>query len=191
MIYITDESFDKDRIEQSPLQKGEYENCQFNGCNFSGSDLMEMKFIDCEFKGCDLSLAKISMTAFRDVEFIECKMLGLRFDGCHDFGLAFSFHRCILNHSSFISKKIKNTIFKDSQLCEVDFTGSDISGSVFERCDLGRATFENTVMEKTDLRTAFNYSIDPEINRIKKAKFSIGGIPGLLAKYEIEIDHYV
>ena len=30
--------------------------------------------------------------------------------------------------------------------------------------------------------------IDPEINRIKKAKFSLTTISGLLDKYEIEID---
>jgi hypothetical protein len=47
--------------------------------------------------------------------------------------------------------------------------------------------FENTLLEKADLRTAFNYSIDPEMNRVKKAKFSIAGVTGLLDKYDIEI----
>jgi len=30
--------------------------------------------------------------------------------------------------------------------------------------------------------------IDPEVNRIKKAKFSVSGVPGLLNKYDIEIE---
>jgi len=51
-----------------------------------------------------------------------------------------------------------------------------------------RATFENTALEKVDLRTGFNYSINPEINRIKKAKFSLQGVLGLLDKYDIEIE---
>jgi hypothetical protein len=42
-------------------------------------------------------------------------------------------------------------------------------------------------MEKADFRSAFNYSINPEINRIKKAKFSLTGLQGLLGKYDIEI----
>ncbi|MGI8788822.1 MAG: hypothetical protein ACR2HG_13805 [Pyrinomonadaceae bacterium] len=43
-------------------------------------------------------------------------------------------------------------------------------------------------MEKADFQTAYNYSIDPESNRIKKAQFSIPGIARLLDKYEIEIE---
>jgi hypothetical protein len=43
-------------------------------------------------------------------------------------------------------------------------------------------------MEKADLRTSYNYSLDPEINRITKAKFSILGISGLLEKYNITIE---
>jgi hypothetical protein len=38
------------------------------------------------------------------------------------------------------------------------------------------------------VRTSFNYSIDLERNRIKKAQFSITGIAGLLDKYDIDID---
>jgi fluoroquinolone resistance protein len=44
------------------------------------------------------------------------------------------------------------------------------------------------LLEKADFRTAYNYSIDPEKNRIKKAKFSIFGVTGLLDKYDIEIE---
>ena len=43
-------------------------------------------------------------------------------------------------------------------------------------------------LEKADFRTAFNYSIDPENNRMKKAKFSPPEVVGLLNKYDIEID---
>ncbi len=42
--------------------------------------------------------------------------------------------------------------------------------------------------EGVDFRTSFNYSIDPQLNRIKKAKFSLPGIAGLLDKYDIVID---
>ena len=55
-------------------------------------------------------------------------------------------------------------------------------------CDLTDTKFENTVIEKADFRTSFNYSIDPYLNRIKKAKFSLTNITGLLDKYDIEIE---
>jgi uncharacterized protein YjbI with pentapeptide repeats len=73
-------------------------------------------------------------------------------------------------------------------LQEVDFTDCDLSEAVFERCDLERTQFINTNLEKADLRGSWNYSIDPEVNRIKKAKFSLPGITGLLDKYDIMID---
>ncbi|MFM7194091.1 MAG: pentapeptide repeat-containing protein, partial [Bacteroidota bacterium] len=94
-----------------------------------------------------------------------------------------------LNHSSFYKTKIKKTIFKNSQFKEADFSEADLSGSLFDNCNMERAIFDRTILEKADLRTSYNYSIDPELNRIKKAKFSLMGISGLLEKYDIEIDH--
>jgi uncharacterized protein YjbI with pentapeptide repeats len=108
---------------------------------------------------------------------------------CNAFGLSFSFDNCQLNHTSFYNTKIKKTIFKNSQLQETDFVNCDLNSSIFENCDLGRATFENTNIEKADFRTAYNYSIDPEINQIKRARFSVLSVSGLLNKYDIEIEH--
>jgi fluoroquinolone resistance protein len=186
--YIQDKTFDGNDFSQIPLTKGEYENCIFTNCNFTDKDLSDFKFIDCTFKGCNLSLVKLNKTAFRDVKFKDCKMLGLRFDTCNEFGLSFSFDGCQLNHSSFYKIKIQKTIFKNSQLQETDFVDCDLNSSVFENCDLTRATFENANIEKADFRTSYNYSIDPEINQIKKAKFSILGVSGLLDKYDIDIE---
>lgn len=183
-IYIQDKTFN----QKDTLTKGEYENCIFNSCDFSDKDLSEFKFIDCEFNGCNLSLAKLYKTILRDVQFNDCKMLGLRFDTCNEFGLLFSFDNCQLNHSSFYQIKIKNTIFKNSQLQEADFAETDLTSTAFDNCNLNRAIFDQTILEKADFRTAYNYSIDPEINRIKKARFSISGITGLLNKYEIDIE---
>ena len=71
---------------------------------------------------------------------------------------------------------------------EVDFTETDLLGSIFDNCDLHAAVFENTIVEKADFRNAYNYSIDPEKNYIQKARFSVAGLPGLLFKYNIDIE---
>jgi uncharacterized protein YjbI with pentapeptide repeats len=115
-------------------------------------------------------------------------MMGFRFDTCNDFGFSVEFENCILDHSSFFKKKLRNTKFANSQLMEVDFTGSDLTSSKFTECNLTRSVFDNTIIEKADFRTSFNFSIDPENNRIKKAKFSLTGVSGLLDKYDIEIE---
>lgn len=183
----SDETFEKTDFTKNPLLTGEYENCTFTACDFSSVNLSDSKFIDCQFVGCNLSLVNLSGTAFRDVKFHDCKMLGLHFETCNEFGLSFSVDGCILNHSSFFRVKLKKTIFRNSQFIEVDFTEADFSSTVFDNCDLTGAIFKNTNIEKADLRTSYGYSIDPEINRIKKAKFSLPAATGLLDKYDITI----
>ncbi|HWV73085.1 MAG TPA: pentapeptide repeat-containing protein [Pseudosphingobacterium sp.] len=187
-IFIEDKTFSRKDFTLDLLEKGDYEGCTFTSCNFSNVDLANIRFANCEFLHCNLSLAKLAGTSLQDVKFKDCKMLGLRFEHGNPFGFIVQFENCTLNHSSFYRIKLQKTIFKNVQLQEVDFTESNLTGAVFDACDLARAIFNNSVLEKTDFRNAINYIIDPELNRIKKAKFSLFGVQGLLNKYNIEID---
>jgi fluoroquinolone resistance protein len=194
-VFIEEQIFDKIDFTQNPLGKGEYEYCTFLNCNLSYADLSDLKLVECEFLGCNLSLSKLTQTALKGIKFKNCKMLGLNFGDCNEFGFVVNFDTCILDRSSFVSVasplqkrvKLKQTVFKNSQLYEVDFTECDLSSAIFDNCDLTGAIFKETILEKADFRTAINYSIDPELNRIKKAKFSQSGIAGLLEKHDIEI----
>ena len=186
-IFIADKTFDKVDFTQKPFQKGDYECCKFVGCNFSSIDLSYINFTECEFIDCNLTMVKLTKASFRDANFKGCKMLGLHFESCSDMLLSFSFEGCTLNLSSFYKLKIKKTWFKDCSIQEVDFSESDLSESLFENCDLTRAIYDRSIIEKVDFSTSYGYSINPEKNRIKKAKFSINGIPGLLQQYDIEI----
>jgi uncharacterized protein YjbI with pentapeptide repeats len=102
--------------------------------------------------------------------------------------ISFEFDSCTLDLSSFYKLKLEKTVFRNSKIIEADFTETDLSNSLFINCDLQRTIFKNTNLEGVDFRTSFNYSIDPHLNRIKKAKFSLPGIAGLLDKYDIVID---
>ena len=88
----------------------------------------------------------------------------------------------------WIKTKIKKTTFSNSTLLQVDFSETDLTSAVFENCNMEQAVFNKTILEKTDFRTAYNYSIDPENNRMKKSRFSSMGLQGLLYKYDIVID---
>jgi uncharacterized protein YjbI with pentapeptide repeats len=114
--------------------------------------------------------------------------MGVHFHECNPMMLAMDFEGCNLDLSTFCNLKLKNTKFRDTHCVEVDFTGADLSGSVFDNCDLDRAVFSGTNLEQADLRTSFNFDIDPENNRLKKAKFVIAGLAGLLRKYSIDIE---
>lgn len=187
-LFITNQTFSKHNSNLKEFLKGEYENCVFHNCDFSNWDFSGYVFLDCEFTSSNLSMAKLIKTAFRDVKFSECKMIGLHFENCNDFGLSFTIENCSLNHVSFYKRKLKGTVFRNVQFRETDFTECDLTEALFDNCDFEGAIFDGTILEKADLRTSFNYSIDPEINRIKKAKFSLYQIAGLLNKYNIEID---
>ncbi len=187
-IFAENKTYQGVDFKENPLPKGEYENCTFAGCDFSNTDLSGFKFLACKFTGCNLSLVTLGKTVFQSVQFKESKMLGLRFEACNPFGLSFGFENCGLNHSSFYRLKARQTIFKNCQLQETDFTEADLTGAVFDHCDLARATFARTVLEKADFRTAYHYALDPEANRIRKARFALPQVVGLLSKYDIQID---
>ena len=186
--FVEDQTFDKINFQTKPPAKGHYDHCTFHHCDLSSVNLSEIIFVDCVFTGCNLSMAAISATVFRDVQFVDCKMLGLRFDQASAFGLSCRFEGCVLDHSSFYATKMKKTPFLRCSLRQVDLTECDLSQAVFDGCDLADAVFERTVLEKADLRKALHYSIDPAMNRVKKAMFSLEGVRGLLTKFDILIE---
>ncbi len=188
MTYTENREFSQLTFTAEKLPKGEYESCTFGQCNFSNSDLSAVTFLDCELVDCNLSLATLSNTAFKNVQFRNCKLLGLHFENCNPFLLEMYFDGCQLNLSSFYKLILKKTRFKNCTLHEVDFTEADFTNSSFADCDMTGCIFDRTTLEKADFRTAFNYSIDPENNRLKQAKFSLEGVVGLLHKYNVAIE---
>ena len=187
-LYIQDKKFDKVDLAIKELAIADYENCVFTNCDLSNAELSQRVFLECEFNACNLSTATITKTGLKNVKFKDCKLLGLHFENCDQFLFEVDFENCFLNLSSFYKLKIKKTRFINSNLSEVDFTEADLTSSLFDNCELAGARFERTILEKADLRTSRNYSIDPELNKIKKARFSYPGVLGLLSKYEIDID---
>lgn len=170
------------------LEIAEYDECTFIDCNFQGTDLSRIVFSDCTFENCDLSNANIFDTVIREIHFINCKMLGLHFEYCKNFLFAAKFENCNLDFSSFYQLMIKNVEFIECSLKSVDFTEANMSGINIQNCDLFEAIFDRTNIEKTDFRTAKNYAIDLNKNKVKKAKFSRQGIDGLLKSYNIIIE---
>ena len=186
--YIEDKTFEKVDFTTEKLPGSGFDNCTFLNCNFSDADLSEKNFTECTFRDCNLSMAKLVKTTLNDVQFKDCKMIGLNFQQCSEFLFTVQFNHSVLNISTFTGMKVKKTKFVGCTLHEVDFSEADLSGSIFDNCDLTRAIFESTILEKTDFRTSYNFSIDPAINKMKKARFSMQGLPGLLEKFDLQID---
>ena len=133
-------------------------------------------------------MAQLADTGFREVVFLRCKLIGLHFEDCNAYSLDVRFDACQLDLSAFFKRSLKGMAFENCSLKEVDFVEADLTEARFHNCDLTGAMFENSLLEKADFRTATNFSIDPEMNRLQKARFSRHGLHGLLHKYNIQIE---
>lgn len=157
----------------STLPLGEYENCTFVGCDFSQSDLSQMKFLDSRFDKCNLSITKVMEAAMQNIDFTDCKLHGVDWSHCSSFLFEVHFTDSLLDFSSFSGIKMRKTEFKNCHIIEADFSLADLTESTFDRCDLTGSIFANTILEKVDFTTAYGYRLDPEQNKVKKARFSL------------------
>jgi len=181
-----DQSFNKINAGDI-VQSHTFEYCKFTNCDFSYADFSNKIFIECLFEDCNLSLANVSNAGLQNISFKHCKLSGVNFTKTKDFLFEVNFENCILDNAIFYKKKNKKAIFKDCSMVETDFTEADLSDCKFDNCNLNRAFFDRTVLKNADLSTAYNFTFNPDSNDIKKAKFSVHGLPGLLARYDIRI----
>jgi fluoroquinolone resistance protein len=165
-----------------------FEDCTFIKCDLSYANLSHITFINCVMDTCNLSLVKLTDAGLQNVDFRDCKITGVNFGDCSNFSLSVSFTKCVMDYSVWHKKKLKGTIFNECSFEEADFSEADLTNAVFEKCNLNRTIFNRTILKGADLRTAYNFNIDPENNSINKAKFSSDTLNGLLIKYNLVIE---
>jgi uncharacterized protein YjbI with pentapeptide repeats len=174
-------------FSQKSLEGHVFTSCSFNRCDFSESIFYHTKFCSCTFINCKLSNPKLDGCRFQDVVFIECKIVGADFFKCEKTFFSTSFKNCFLHYCNFSDLNMKHASFNQSQLREnhftntllnsADFTGANLAGSIFHNCDLSKADFSS----------AINYDINPQTNKIKKAKFTLPEAARLLQSFDIII----
>ena len=179
-----DQTFEKIHV----LEGYKYENCRFVNCDFSRASFAGIVFIDCEFDQCNLLLVETDDTGMQDVKFSNCKLSGVNFGKCREFAFGVSFSYCVLDNAVFYKRKMKGIKFIECSMLETDFTECDLTSAMFQNCNLQNAFFEKTILRQSDFRSSYNFIIDPDKNDIRKAKFSLYGLPGLLMKYGITVE---
>ena len=180
-----DKVFEKEVYTRLNINGKEFQSCRFIKCDLSNSDLSKNRFFDCVFEGCNLSLVKLSGSSLNSVVFRQCKITGVNFNECDDFLFSVQFEHCVLDYASFFGKKMPKTKFIKTSLKEANFDQTNLQGSLFDETDLAGAVFNKTNLANVSFSTAFNFNIDPELNNIKKAIFSLDGLLGLLVKHNI------
>jgi len=166
----------------------EFEEYRFVNCDFGGANLSNLRFSDCLFERCNLASAALAGTALQNVAFDECKLLGLQFTACRDMLFGVHFDHCQMRYASFAGRYMPNTRFVGCALDEADFADADLTGAAFTDCSLAGAVFQNTTLVEADFATATGFTIDPESNRLQRARFSLHGLLGVVAKYELVVE---
>jgi uncharacterized protein YjbI with pentapeptide repeats len=186
--YFLDIEYDGLTYAKDGVNFKEFERCIFNDCDFSQCTFLAVTFIDCVFNGCNFNATKINYVAFRTATFNRCQMKDINFAMVDKLIFEIAFYDCVLDFSKFYTLKIKETIFQNCSLVAVDFMGADLTGVVFDRCDLYRSEFAKAIANKTNFKTSINYTIDPEKTKLKKAIFAMEGLKGLLFKHDIVVN---
>ncbi len=163
----------------------EFDYCEFSNCVFG--ELKRIDFTDCVFKNCNLSNAYFRNCKLQDITFIDCKLIGANFSQVADFGFCIACESCNLDYTSFDKKKINKSSFKNCKMHGANFTQADLSKASFINCDFADALFANTNVSGVDFTTSKNFLIDPNLNKIKKAKFLSQDLHALLYRHDIII----
>ena len=166
----------------------QFDDCTFENCDLTSANFFGCDFINCTFNNCNLSMVKFGHNGFDKVEFMNCKLVGVDFTHTKDFLFTINFTNCILDYAAFMKKKNRKACFDKCSLKGADFSESDLTSTVFDQCDLSAAVFMRSVLNGANFVSSFNFTIDPEKNLLKKAKFSAQGLVGLLANYGIVVD---
>ena len=166
----------------------EFDEFRFVGCDFSGADFSRLRFSSCLFEHCNLSSARLAGTSLQNVAFADCKLLGLQFTACRDLLFGVHFDQCQLRYASFAGRVMPGTRFVGCSLEEADFADADLSAAVFQDCALAGAVFQNTRLVGADFRGATGFVIDPENNVITGAHFTLSGLLGVVARYNLVVE---
>lgn len=89
---------------------------------------------------------------------------------------------------NFSNLKMKGANFQGCRLKECYFTETHLSEANFQECSLEGSFFHQCDLTKADFRGAEHYRIDPQTNKIRKARFSLPEAVSLLHHFDIRLD---
>ena len=170
----------------------------FTGCVFDHCALIECmwhrcSFTECRFRHCDLSLAAVPGSRFPDARFTASKLIGVDwtkagFTAITKLLLAVQFEDCLLNYASFFGLTLRRSRFVGCIAREVDFREADLTDAVCTKTDFTGSKFHHTNLTKADFREATGYAINPVVNTIARARFSLPEAVSLLSGFDVEIE---
>ena len=190
-----DEQFQHLNQDSSTIDSSKFDSCSFKDCSFNETSFRSCRFIDCNFFDCDLSLVQVANCTFIRVAIESCRSIGTNWAQANwsDTGIQekVNFVESAIDHSTFIGLDLTGIKILNCSVHEVDFRESILIKADFSGSDLTKSIFGNTIMSGADLSNARNFQINPCANKLTGARFSLPEALALLYSMDILLDQDV
>ena len=119
---------------------------------FQKARLTNLAFVDCRLERCDFSGTDLSNVRIRRSVFSGCRWMGAQFlqPGLDDVLVV----ECAGERASLVAARMKAVRFEKCNFREAVFEGCDMSGVVFDHCDLSGADLHGSLLAGADFRTS-------------------------------------
>ncbi len=185
------QEFKKLTLKSARVIQKDFTGCTFLKCNFSETLFQECRFHECQFRECDLSLANLKDSAFNSTRFEGSQIIGVDWTQtawAKNKFIVFKpvdFIDCVLNHCTFSGLKMKQIQIVRCIAHDVSFEEADLTSADCTFTDFNNSRFMHTNLSEADFTGATNYTIAPQLNVLKKTKFSLPEAMALLYGLDI------
>ncbi|MGD0006361.1 MAG: pentapeptide repeat-containing protein [Anaerolineaceae bacterium] len=185
------QEFKKLTLKSAQVIQKDFMGCTFLKCNFSETLFQECRFHECKFRECDLSLANLKDSTFNSTRFEDSQIIGVDWTQtawAKNKFIVFKpvdFSDSVLNHSTFSGLKMKQIQIMRCIAHDVSFEEADLTSANCTFTDFNSSRFMHTNLTEADFTGATNYTIAPQLNVLKKTKFSLPEAMALLYGLDI------
>ena len=130
-----------------------------------------------------------SFCSFTGVSFADSQVIGVNWTEASwpALGLyhAIGFERCAISHSTFAGLMLRRVRIVDCVAHNVDFSEANLTDAVCTGTDFRESRFWHTDLTGADFTAAANYALSPNLNVLKKTRFSLPEAVALLRGLDI------
>jgi uncharacterized protein YjbI with pentapeptide repeats len=144
------------------------------------------KLSNTRFESVDLSSHRWTDVSVSRCRFVGCRMMGFTVTGGTFADVLFE--RCRIDYAVFSRVKATGSVaFVDCTFTDAEFSGGDLSGTVFAGCDLRGAAFEAVKLVGADLRGSEVSGLSG-VGSLKGAEMTEGQLTDLFMSLAAELE---
>lgn len=183
---MTENQIFRSKSFEKPEDKN-FEDCTFIQCDFSRISLDFFKFEHCSFEECNLSNLRFNQTSFQECEFTECKLTGVSFESINPFLFGIKCRNCDLSYAYFAQNDLRRSYFIQCNFLGAQFVEVRAQNVDFSGCNFEGTVFDHSNLEEANLVNTSNLSMNIGSNKVTGMKINQYNLAGLLGSYQLDI----